>query len=289
MRRLRQTVAIIQRTIEVYSKHDMYVYSGYTTFYFLMSVVPLLMLIISVINLLPWFSVEQVSTILSRIIPDIPQIRRVLLSVVINLNRQSGQLVSYLFALTSFWSGSHGVSAMMTGLEKINHTDQKTVKNRIKAIFYTVLYTLLIPSMLLFQGIRASLKNGVRALFSYLNITFNVADMSGHAITIIRLSEIVTLAMMILVIVLTFTYLPSGDRKIRSQLPGSIFTSILWILFTKAFGFFIQRFWRYSSVYGALAAVFLAAMWMKFIISILFYGASLNRALQVKVSKDCQT
>ena len=42
MRRLRQTVAIIQRTIEVYSKHDMYVYSGYTTFYFLMSVVPLL-------------------------------------------------------------------------------------------------------------------------------------------------------------------------------------------------------------------------------------------------------
>ena len=253
MRRLRQTVAIIQRTIEVYSKHDMYVYSGYTTFYFLMSVVPLLMLIISVINLLPWFSVEQVSTILSKIIPDIPQIRRVLLSVVINLNRQSGQLVSYLFALTSFWSGSHGVSAMMTGLEKINHTDQKTVKNRIKAIFYTVLYTLLIPSMLLFQGIRASLKNGVKALFSYLNITFNVADMSGHAITIIRLSEIVTLAMMIL------------------------------------FGFFIQRFWRYSSVYGALAAVFLAAMWMKFIISILFYGASLNRALQVKVSKDCQT
>ena len=102
MRRLRQTVAIIQRTIEVYSKHDMYVYSGYTTFYFLMSVVPLLMLIISVINLLPWFSVEQVSTILSKIIPDIPQIRRVLLSVVINLNRQSGQLVSYLFALTSF-------------------------------------------------------------------------------------------------------------------------------------------------------------------------------------------
>ena len=90
MRRLRQTVAIIQRTIEVYSKHDMYVYSGYTTFYFLMSVVPLLMLIISVINLLPWFSVEQVSTILSKIIPDIPQIRRVLLSVVINLNRQSG-------------------------------------------------------------------------------------------------------------------------------------------------------------------------------------------------------
>jgi membrane protein len=289
MRRLRQVVAVIQRTIEVYSKHDMYVYSGYTTFYFLMSVVPLLMLLISVINLLPWFSVEQVSTILAKIIPDIPQIRRVLLSVIINLNRQSGQLVSYIFALTSFRSGSHGVTAMMTGLEKINHTNRKTVKTRIKAIFYTVLYTLFIPSMLLFQGIRASLRSGVKALFSFLNITFDVADMSGSAMAIIRLSEIITLGLMILVIVLTFTYLPSGNRRISSQLPGSVFTSILWVLFTKAFGFFIQKFWRYSSVYGALAAVFLAAMWMKFIISILFYGASLNRALQVKVSKDCQT
>ncbi len=289
MRRLRQAVAIIRRTIEVYSKHDMDVYSGYTTFYFLMSVVPLLMMIISVINLLPWFSVEQVSTILTKIIPDIPQIRRVLLSVVINLNRQSGQLVSYLFAFTSLWSGSHGVSAMMAGLEKINHTHKKSVKKRLKAIFYTILFALLIPSMLLFQGIRASLKNGVKSLFTFLNITLNITDMSSHVIAIIKFSGVVTLAVMILVIVLTFTYLPSGERNIKSQLPGSIFTSILWVLFTKAFGFFIQRFWRYSSVYGALAAVFLAAMWMKFIISILFYGASLNRALQVKISKDCPT
>jgi uncharacterized BrkB/YihY/UPF0761 family membrane protein len=44
-----------------------------------------------------------------------------------------------------------------------------------------------------------------------------------------------------------------------------------------------------SSVYGTLAAVFLAAMWLKFIITFLFYGASLNRAIQVPVSRDFVT
>jgi uncharacterized BrkB/YihY/UPF0761 family membrane protein len=43
------------------------------------------------------------------------------------------------------------------------------------------------------------------------------------------------------------------------------------------------------SVYGTLAAVFLIAMWLRFIMTFLFYGASLNRALQVKVSMDCST
>ena len=90
-------------------------------------------------------------------------------------------------------------------------------------------------------------------------------------------------------IVLTFTFLPSGKRKIRNQIPGSIFSSLTWFIFTKGFGYFITRFWKLSSVYGTLAAFFLTAMWLKFIIMFLFLGASLNRAIQVKVSRECST
>lgn len=284
-KKLKEAVSIIKRTIEVYTKHDMDVYSGYTTFYFMMSIVPLLMMLISIVNLLPWFSVEQVSTLLSRLIPDIPQIRHILLSVILNLNRQSGQMISYIFALTSLWSGSHGVSAMMSGLEKINHTPRESFTKKFRAIFYTVMFTLLIPSMLLFQGLRASLHSAITSLFSFLNIL----EAGKYINQVLKLSGILTLAAMIPVILLTFTHLPSGKRDFKAQLPGAIFTSVFWVLFTKAFGFFIRRFWKLSSVYGALAAVFLAAMWLKFVINILFLGASLNRALQVRISKDCST
>lgn len=280
-----QIIRVVRRTLEVFSKHEMGVYSGNATFYFMMSTIPLLMLIISIINLLPWFTVDDVGFFLDRMLPDIPQIRAALVSVIINLKHQSGQWIAYIFALTSLWSGSHGVFAMMNGLEKINHTQQVMLKERPKAILYTIIFTLLIPSLLLFQVLRSSLQNATTYLFTVLSLQ----KMGENINRILNLTGIFTFAVTVLVILLTYTFLPAGRRKMKNQIPGSVFTSVFYYIFTNAFSFFIRRFWKYSSVYGTLAAVFLVALWLNIIITIIFYGASLNRALQVKISMDCKT
>jgi membrane protein len=278
-------ISLVKRTFDVYSKHEMDVYSGNATFYLMISTVPFLMMIIYIINLLPWFTVEDVSNFLMNVVPDIPQVRTAIVSIIVNLNRYSGTMVVYAFAFTCLWSGSHGISALMAGLEKINHTQRKYIHSKPKAILYAVLFSLLIPSMLLFQMLRSSIEVIITDIFEVLKLPEIAERING----VLEYSGIVTFAAMILIIVLTFTFLPSGKRKIRNQLPGSIFSCVMWVFFTKAFGYFITRFWRLSSVYGTLAAVFLAAMWLRFIITFLFYGASLNRAIQVKISRDCST
>ena len=278
-------IALVKRTVEVYSKHEMGVYSGNATFYLMISFVPLLMMIIYVINRLPWFTVMDVSDFLTNAVPDIPQVRTTLVGIIANLNRYSGTMVIYAFAFTCLWTGSHGVSALMAGLEKINHTQRKYLMAKPKAILYSILFSMLIPSMLVFQLLRSSIEKVITTVFDMLTLP----EIGERINDILEYSGLVTLLMMILIIVLTFTFLPSGKRKIRNQIPGSIFTTVMWIVFTNAFGYFIRRFWKMSSVYGTLAAVFLAAMWLRFIITFLFYGASLNRAIQVKVSRDCST
>ena len=277
--------ALIKRTLEVYTKHEMDVYAGNATFYFMISLVPLLMMIISIINMLPWFTVEDVSNFLMTVVPDIPQLRTAIVSIIINLNRYSGTMVVYAFAFTCLWTGSHGISALMAGLEKINHTQRKYITAKPKAMLYSIFFSLLIPSMLFFQLLRSSIKKMIIVLFTSLNLP-EVIDKINN---ILKMSGMATLVAMFFVIVLTFTFLPSGKRNIKNQIPGSIFSCLMWAVFTKGFGYFITRFWKMSSVYGTLAAVFLAAMWLKFIIMFLFYGASLNRAIQVKISKDCCT
>ena len=278
-------ISLVKRTQDVYSKHEMNVYSGNATFYLMISTVPLLMMIISIINLLPWFTVKDVTNLMMRFVPDIPQVHLAVEAIILNLNRYSGTMVVYAFAFTCLWTGSHGVSALMAGLEKINHTQRKYFHSKPKAIVYTVLFSLLIPSMLLFQMLRSSLEDLITKLFEMLQLP----EISVRINSVLEYTGIITVAAMLLVILLTFTFLPSGKRKMKKQLPGSIFSCITWIFFTKAFGYFITRFWRMSSVYGTLAAVFLAAMWLKFIITFLFYGASLNRAIQVKISRECST
>ena len=278
-------ISLVKRTQDVYSKHEMNVYSGNATFYLMISTVPLLMMIISIINLLPWFTVKDVTNLMMHLVPDIPQVHLAVEAIILNLNRYSGTMVVYAFAFTCLWTGSHGVSALMAGLEKINHTQRKYFHSKPKAIIYTVLFSLLIPSMLLFQMLRSSLEDLITKLFEMLQLP----EIAVRINSVLEYTGIITVAAMLLVILLTFTFLPSGKRKMKKQLPGSIFSCITWIFFTKAFGYFITRFWRMSSVYGTLAAVFLAAMWLKFIITFLFYGASLNRAIQVKISRECST
>ncbi|MBE5998063.1 MAG: YihY/virulence factor BrkB family protein [Eubacteriales bacterium] len=280
-----EIIPLLKRTVEVYTKHEMGIYAGNATYYLLISFVPFLMMIISIINILPWFSIDDISNFLMKVVPDIPQLRTAIVSIIKNLNRQSGTIVIYAFAFTCLWSGSHGVSALMAGLEKINHTQRNYFLDKPKAIIYSILFSLLIPSMLFFQMLRAPIKDLVTRIFTFLSL-----QQIGHRINqILRFSGIITIAAMTLIIVMTFTFLPAGKRKIIHQLPGSVLTSVLWVVFTNAFGYFITRFWKLSTVYGTLAAVFLASMWLRFIITFLFYGASLNRAIQVKISRECST
>lgn len=272
-----EIIPLLKRTVEVYTKHEMGIYAGNATYYLLISFVPFLMMIISIINILPWFSIDDISNFLMKVVPDIPQLRTAIVSIIKNLNRQSGTIVIYAFAFTCLWSGSHGVSALMAGLEKINHTQRNYFLDKPKAIIYSILFSLLIPSMLFFQMLRAPIKDLVTRIFTFLSL-----QQIGHRINqILRFSGIITIAAMTLIIVMTFTFLPAGKRKIIHQLPGSVLTSVLWVVFTNAFGYFITRFWKLSTVYGTLAAVFLASMWLRFIITFLFYGASLNRAIQI--------
>ena len=278
-------IPLTKRTMEVFSKHEMGIFAGNATYYLLISFVPLLMMVISIINVLPWFTVEDVNAFFLRVVPNVPQIQSAVNSVIRNLNKYSGTTAIYVFGFTSLWSASNGISALMAGLEKINHTQKKYFIERLKAILYSILFSLLIPSMLVFQMLRMPVEDIITKIFEALSLQ----EIGLRINMVIQYSGIATIAVMTVVIVLTFTYLPAGKRKIIHQLPGSILASVLWVVFTDAFGFFITRFWRLSSVYGALAAVFLAALWLNFIIKFLFYGASLNRAIQVKESRDCST
>ncbi len=75
---------------------------------------------------------------------------------------------------------------------------------------------------------------------------------------------------------LIYTYVPGGRRTPRSQLPGTIFATAGWLVFSRVFSFYIVHFWRLSYIYGSLTAVILIILWLYVIINLLFLGAGLN-------------
>ncbi len=272
---MKKMTDIIKRTLAIFSNGEMSVCSGYATLYILMALIPLLILIISAVNLIPGFSVSDMTAFLFQFLPDIPQVRDMITGIITNLNSQSGGLVASVSALTTLWSASNGVSAIQLSLEKLHGTKPSGLKGKPTALLFTILYILLIPAILLFHV----LGNSLVELLVTLTGLLPAAPSASAIRSFVRLSGLITLAAMILVILCTYALLPKEKRSLKSQIPGAVFTSAGWILFSLAFSYFIPRFWN-SSLYGSLAAVFLSAMWLKIVVTIQFYGAALNKALE---------
>ena len=275
---------LILETVKVYADNEMSVYAGYATLHILMAMVPLMTLVIGLVNILPDVSLQHLETVLNDLLPDIEEVNALVHGIISNVNRQAGTLAISLSAIATLWSASTGVNALQTGLCKISGSSGSFIKRRAMALLYTLIFIALIPALLIFRVLRGSIEDLIGAVNRWLNIP----DIAGRLLAFMEYSGLITAIVMAVVVLLAYTYLRGDRQKLRYQLPGTLFTTVLWLVFSRLFEIFIQRFWQASSLYGSLAAMFLAAMWLKAIVMIFFYGAALNETLNRRRSEDAQ-
>lgn len=84
------------------------------------------------------------------------------------------------------------------------------------------------------------------------------------------------LAIMICIFIGIYKFAPAKKLIWKDVIPGSIFSTIGWVLVSFGFSFYIDNFNNYSRFYGSLGAVFILMTWL-FIISIIFIlGVEIN-------------
>lgn len=99
------------------------------------------------------------------------------------------------------------------------------------------------------------------------------------------IGRIVSVPLLFGLLLLIYTYVPGGRRTPRSQLPGTIFATAGWLVFSRVFSFYILHFWRLSYIYGSLTAVILIILWLYVIINLLFIGAGINAEVNGKTEQ----
>ena len=99
----------------------------------------------------------------------------------------------------------------------------------------------------------------------------------------ISFSDLLAVPVLFVLILLMYTFMPGGKRPLRPQVPGTVFTTAGWVVFSRAFSFYIVHFWRLSYIYGSLTAIVLMILWLDIIINLFFLGAALNAALARKI------
>lgn len=266
---------IATAVVRKYLALDMAVYAGSATLFLLMASFPMLMWVLVLVNLLPGFSVESVAELLADFLPQIPSVQESIIQLLQNLSSQSAQFVASLAVLTTIVSASGGMSALQIGLQRLTPGSRRTFLNRLLAVGYTFVFELLLLVMLALQG--------MKSLFARFADTLpffrHYAAVVHEAQRVANIGRFVIIPLLFVLLLLIYTYVPGGRRTLRSQLPGTIFATAGWLIFSRVFSFYILHFWRLSYIYGSLTAMILVILWLFVIINLIFLGAGLNAEL----------
>lgn len=230
---------------------------------------------------LPGFSVEGVAELLADFLPQIPEIQTAILGLLQNLSGQSAQFVASLAVLTTIVSASGGMNALQIGLQRLTPGSHRTFLNRLLAIGYTFVFELLLLVMLALQGMHSLFTRFADTLLFFRHYAAIVAPLQRVA----SIGRIVSVPLLFGLLLLIYTYVPGGRRTPRSQLPGTIFATAGWLVFSRVFSFYILHFWRLSYIYGSLTAVILIILWLYVIINLLFIGAGINAEMNGKTEQ----
>lgn len=153
--------------------------------------------------------------------------------------------------------------------------------NRLLAIGYTFVFELLLLVMLALQGMHSLFTRFADTLPLFRHYAGHwMPRCSGWPALPDRLGPAAVRA------AFADLHLRPGRRRTpRSQLPGTIFATAGWLVFSRVFSFYILHFWRLSYIYGSLTAVILIILWLYVIINLLFIGAGINAEVNGKTEQ----
>jgi len=194
---------------------------------------------------------------------------------IVNIPRRGLTSIGFLLAL---FFASNGVSSMIEAFEKENSAFKNEVFyiKKLKAIGITILLTLILLVTII-------LIIGGQLLLNKITNVFNIEDGIVHYLLLFI--EFLTFFFLTLnSIALIYYMAPSVKDRWSYFSPGVTFTTVVVLLTTYGFTFFINNFNSYNRVYGSIGAI-MAVMLLIYLFSLfLIIGFELNASIALNKS-----
>ncbi|HIZ79847.1 MAG TPA: YihY/virulence factor BrkB family protein [Candidatus Lachnoclostridium stercorigallinarum] len=266
-----------RKIAEKFIRDEMTVYAAQASFFIVLSAFPFIMILLTAVQLVPNLSPYDVGATILALVPDVRDLAPLVQSVILNLYTNSPATVmsiSIISIVIALWSASKGMLGVERGLNRAYScpVHRSYLMSRLVCMGYTLLFLLacILSLLLIVFG---------NMIQSFFDNTFPiVADVTRNILSIRSLLAIVVLTSCFTGI---YTYLPHRKHPAARQLPGAIFSTAGWLLFSYGFSIYFNHFSHFSYMYGSLTAVILLMLWIYFCICILFLGAEINYQLDL--------
>ncbi len=239
-------------------------YASSIAFFFFLSVVPMLIVVCTIIPFTP-LTEENLVELVTDILPD--QVDPLAESLISEVYDKSGGILSVALIAT-IWSAAKGVMALMRGLNAVNDVEEKRnyIVVRIIASFYTlvmlVVVILSLVVMVFGDQVVALTLHRIPQLQKVVSFAMNFRFLLVWAVLAVLFAAV-------------YAYVPDKKLAFREQIPGAVFSAVVWSVFSWAFSYYVTYGNSYG-IYGSLSIIIIVLLWMYFCMYIIMIGAYMN-------------
>ncbi|MGB1370123.1 MAG: YihY/virulence factor BrkB family protein [Flavobacteriaceae bacterium] len=251
-------------------------------FSFFMAIFPFLLFIIILIPYIPFegFQSDFLNFMDASLPPDTSDFFNQNIFENINKNRGGG-LISSVFFISMFLM-SNGVNAVFSGFENSYH--QQLNRSFINQYLYAFGVSIILVIILIITiiGIGFSEIYLIYPLYDSLNIE----DASTELFWLDASKFLFFVIMIYLIIAVLYFFGTKEGKQSRFFSVGALFTTLLVLLNSYLFGYYIENFSNYNQLYGSIGALLILLFYLWLNAIILLLGYELNASLQ-RLKQKC--
>jgi len=254
-----------KKLFKILAKPEMAILPSNIAFNLILAIIPILTIIVLIASAFD-VSIDLVTKLIQSMMPE--QVSSIIIDVISGKGFDTNIGISNILA---FFLASNGTYAVITASDTLYKIDNKDkIKKRISAL---VILTIIIM-LLLFLAIVPIFGENIISLMHKAKILEVYIDEITIIFNIIKWP--LTLFIIYFNIKLIYTIAPSKNIKSKETTYGAMFTTIMWVIATAVFKFYLSYFARYDILYGNLSSIIIMLVWFYFISFIFVLGMAIN-------------
>lgn len=232
---------------------------GNLAFSFMMALIPILSLIVSICGLFH-YSPVLVDKI-DKIIPG-----AVLDTILMYINGNG--FSSILLAIIGIWSASGGMNSLIIASNIVfEHKKDNYLRRRIKSLSLVLLIVVIIIVTLGFLVFGDAL---LKLILAFFELPSSILEL------FIYLKWPISLVLIFTVVKIIYIVAPDINIQGKYVNKGALYTTILWLLSSALYSFYVSNIANYTVKYGSLANIIILLIWLYIMSYILVLGTAIN-------------
>ena len=248
-------------------------YSSSCAYYLFMSLVPVIMLLVSVLQYTPLTR----DVVLEAVADYVPASLYEIVYFIVTSIYNGGRVALTVSILLTIWSASACMKALLRGMDSVYDAERKEdyIRFSLRACFYMIIFVFIL--MLSFFVMVYGGK-----ILDYIEQSMPVNHSLDFLFTLAKyLRFVIILGLLALVFCLLYKWMPARRLKFRRQLPGAVFSSVAWAAFSFIFSFYVSLSDRFGA-YGYIGTIMVAMIWIFYCFYFLLLGGFINHYIEMK-------